>query len=238
MNQIRHLVTRIRGVGPKYHRIMQYMAGGMLKFTTETARERLESYWHDQKSSCYEEKELHGASGKYDCSVIIPAYNTGKFIDACLKSVIEQITAFAVQIIVVNDGSTDSTGKLLKKYEKIPDITVIHQENKGLSGARNTGIRNSDGKYLLFVDSDDRLYGKNAIQKLLTVAFQHDADIVDGNYVSVSVDGTTNCEVKKYFDRGGWIHGGLSLATRVEKFIKENCFAIFDSRRNTGLRTA
>lgn len=89
---------------------------------------------------------------------------------------------------------------MLKKYENIPDLTIIHQNSAGLSGARNTRIRNSDGKYLLFVDSDDRLQGKNAVDKLFTVAFQYDADIVDGNYISVSVDGTVNSEVKKYFE--------------------------------------
>lgn len=200
MSQIRYLIDRIRSLGPRYHRIMQYVTGSMMKFTAEKARGMLESYWHNPKSSCYEEKEIAEASGKYDCSIIIPVYNTEKFIDACLRSVIEQTTDFAVQIIVVDDGSTDHSGILLKKYEDIPDLTVIHQRNKGLSGARNTGIRNSDGKYLLFVDSDDRLCGKDAIEKLLSTAFQYDADIVDGNYISVSVDGSPNYEVKKYID--------------------------------------
>ena len=118
MNQIRYWANRIRGMGPMYHRVMQYMAGGMMNFTTETARERLESYWHDQKSSCYEEKELHEASGKYDCSVIISAYNTEKFIDACLKSVIEQITDFTVQMENIFYSSIrmiDYAGKMLFK---------------------------------------------------------------------------------------------------------------------------
>lgn len=200
MNQIRCLTDRIRSMGPKSHRIMQYVLGSMMNFSVEKARNRLELYWHDSKSSCFEENEISKASGKYDCSIIIPVYNTEKFIDACIKSVIEQVTDYTVQIIVIDDGSTDHTGELLKKYENIPDLTVIHQNNAGLSGARNTGIRNSDGKYLLFVDSDDRLHGKNAVDKLLTVAFQYDADIVDGNYVSVSIDGTINYEVNKYRD--------------------------------------
>ena len=203
LKEIRDLTGRLRSMGPKYHRIMQYVLGSMMNFSAEKARNRLEAYWHDPKSSCWKENEISEASGKYDCSIIIPAYNTEKFIDGCLKSVIEQTTDYAVQIIVVNDGSTDRTGELLKKYENIPDLTVIHQNNKGLSGARNTGIRNSDGKYLLFVDSDDRLHGENAGDKLLTAAFKNDADIVDGNYVSVAVDGTINYEVKKYSEGGG-----------------------------------
>lgn len=172
----------------------------MMIFSTEKAREKLEAYWHDPKSSCYETEELSEASGKYDCSVIIPAYNIEKFIEACLESVLEQITDFSVQIIVVNDGSTDRTGELLDKYERIPHVSVIHQKNRGLSGARNTGIENSDGKYLFFLDSDDRLHGKNALDRLLTTAFRYDADIVDGNYISVSEDRMLNYEVRKYSD--------------------------------------
>ena len=237
MKEIHDLTGRLRSMGSKYHRIMQYVLGSMMNFSAEEARNRLEAYWHDPKSSCWEENEISEASGKYDCSIIIPAYNTEKFIEGCLKSVIEQTTDYAVQIIVVNDGSTDRTGELLKKYENIPDLTVIHQNNKGLSGARNTGIRNSDGKYLMFVDSDDRLHGENAVDKLLTAAFKNDADIVDGNYASVAVDGTINYEVKKYSE-GGWTRGKLFLAMCGEKFIEEDCFGIFVSRRNTGLRIA
>lgn len=88
-------------------------------------------------------------------SVVIPAYNVEKYIKKCIESVIEQ-THKDIEIIVVDDGSTDSTGKICHELkERYRNIKYIYQENKGVSEARNTGIRESKGDYLMFVDGDD-----------------------------------------------------------------------------------
>ena len=88
-------------------------------------------------------------------SIIIPLYNCEKYIEKCLESVLQQNYG-NYEIIVVNDGSTDSSLEIVNKYiNSHQNLKVITQNNKGLSGARNTGLRNSKGDYVLFIDADD-----------------------------------------------------------------------------------
>ena len=88
-------------------------------------------------------------------SVIIPVYNAEKFLKQCLNSVISQ-TLKEIEIICVDDGSTDNTNAILKAFsEKDQRITVIHQQNAGAGAARNNGLRRAKGKYLSFLDADD-----------------------------------------------------------------------------------
>ena len=88
-------------------------------------------------------------------SVIIPVYNVEKFIGKCLDSVFKQ-TYSDYEIVAVNDGSTDSSLKILENYQiNNPKLKIISQKNKGLGGARNTGISNAKGEFLIFLDSDD-----------------------------------------------------------------------------------
>lgn len=90
-------------------------------------------------------------------SVIIPAYNAEKTIEACINSVTEQNNE-SYEVIVVNDKSTDRTAEILKQYEENKNIRVIHHtENKKAGGARNTGIKAAQGEYVLFLDADDVL---------------------------------------------------------------------------------
>ena len=88
-------------------------------------------------------------------SVIVPVYNVEKYLKDCLNSVINQ-TLEDIEIICVNDGSTDNSLAILEDYaEKDSRIRIINQENKGLGGARNTGLYNANGEYISFIDSDD-----------------------------------------------------------------------------------
>lgn len=91
---------------------------------------------------------------KHKFSLIIPAYNVEKYIKKCLDSVLNQ-TYNNYEIIIINDGSTDNTSKILESYKSNKKIKIINQENKGLSSARNTGVSNAKGDYILFIDSDD-----------------------------------------------------------------------------------
>lgn len=86
-------------------------------------------------------------------SVIIPAYNAAAYLQPCLDSIFSQEYS-DFETIVINDGSTDNTATLLEQY---PQVKVIRQENQGMSTARNRGIDEADGEYILFVDSDDLL---------------------------------------------------------------------------------
>ena len=118
-------------------------------------------------------------------SVIIPVYNVEKYIEKCIESVLEQ-TFGDFEIIVVIDGSTDGSEAIARRLqeENPGKITVINQENKGLGGARNTGIINARGKYLLFVDSDDYIE-KELLADATKIIESENSDIVffDFNYV-------------------------------------------------------
>lgn len=90
-------------------------------------------------------------------TLTIPVYNAEKYLDRCMSSVLAQ-TYKALEIIIVDDGSTDSSPAMCDAWaEKDPRIRVIHQKNMGLSGARNTGIDNASGDILAFLDSDDEM---------------------------------------------------------------------------------
>lgn len=88
-------------------------------------------------------------------SIIAPVYNVEKYLDRCVKSLIAQ-TYENIEIILVDDGSTDSCGKKCDEYALLDDrIRVIHKKNGGLSDARNAGIDRASGNYIAFIDSDD-----------------------------------------------------------------------------------
>lgn len=110
-------------------------------------------------------------------SVIIPVYNVEAYVRECLDSVLNQ-SFEDYEIICVNDGSTDNSGMILEEYEKRSDkLRVIYQENKGLSEARNTGIRHATGKYICFLDSDDLLV-QDALKKMWVGAEEAGSDIL------------------------------------------------------------
>lgn len=88
-------------------------------------------------------------------SVIVPGYNVEKYVENTIESILKQ-TYYNLEIILVDDGSSDNTGKIFDKYKNMDDrIVVIHKSNGGLSDARNAGIKKANGKYLSFIDGDD-----------------------------------------------------------------------------------
>lgn len=114
-------------------------------------------------------------------SVIIPVYNVERYLETCLDSVINQ-TYQNLEIIIINDGSTDSSLEICKKYEKLDKrIILIDQKNKGLSGARNFGIKKATGDYIHFLDSDDYI-NLNYYEKMIEALGNTNADIVLGGF--------------------------------------------------------
>jgi glycosyltransferase involved in cell wall biosynthesis len=114
-------------------------------------------------------------------SIVIPAYNAENFIAECLNSVFDQ-TYPNIEIVVVNDGSKDSTNSLLKQYSaKDSRVVIVEQENSGTHIARKNGIKNSTGESILILDSDDYLE-LNAVELLVKKMQQEEADIVVGNH--------------------------------------------------------
>lgn len=103
-------------------------------------------------------------------SIIIPVYNVKPYLQRCVQSVLQQ-TYRDIEVIIVDDGSTDGSGELCDELATTDNrIIVIHQDNQGLSGARNTGIRNATGEYIAFIDSDDEWLLTNGLEKLIEKA--------------------------------------------------------------------
>lgn len=109
-------------------------------------------------------------------SVVVTVYNTEKYLRRCLDSIINQ-NFKDIEIVCVNDGSTDNSLKILNEYaEKDSRVKVVDQENQGVSGARNTGVREASAKYLSFVDSDDYVDPK-IYEKGYNLISSNDADV-------------------------------------------------------------
>lgn len=114
-------------------------------------------------------------------SIIVPVYNVEKYLKTCINSLLEQ-KLDAYEIILVDDGSTDSSGGICDEYAKKHEkIQVIHKKNDGLSSARNTGIENAVGKYIGFVDSDDYIMPE-MYKNLIEVAKMCNAQMVMSRY--------------------------------------------------------
>src|SRR3989344_4490948 len=108
-------------------------------------------------------------------SVIIPIYNSENYLQKCVESVIKQSYA-KIEILLINDGSTDNSGKLCDAYAfQDRRILVIHKKNGGPSDARNIGIENSKGELIFFIDADDFIEN-NAIELLMEKYRKHGAD--------------------------------------------------------------
>ena len=129
-------------------------------------------------------------------SVIIPSYNCEKYIERCLESILSQKGADA-DVIVVNDGSTDGTEKILERYKG--RIRAITTENKGSSSARNTGIELIEGDYVMFVDADDWL-APGSFERLSAVLDETGADVVKFRYTKVFPDGRELVDEANQFD--------------------------------------
>lgn len=110
-------------------------------------------------------------------SIVVPVYGTEQYLSKCVGSILAQ-TYSHIEIILVDDQSPDNCPKICDSFaERDSRVTVIHQENKGVSGARNAGMRCASGEYIMFVDSDDELY-PDAVRLLLEDVEAYGADIV------------------------------------------------------------
>ncbi|WP_394862155.1 glycosyltransferase family 2 protein [Paraclostridium bifermentans] len=120
-------------------------------------------------------------------SVIVPVYNVEVYLGQCLDSLINQ-TLDEVEIICVNDGSTDRSGDILESYKKkYKNIKIINKKNGGLSDARNYGLKHASGRYIGFIDSDDWCE-LDMFEKLYNHAEKYNADICISNYNEVYED--------------------------------------------------
>lgn len=184
--------------------VMQKLIKGIIPFAKiptivdeNACRTELEDYSKRENSTCIRKNNV---DIQCDLQIIIPAYNVEKYIKECINSVLCQVTDYSYLITVINDGSTDKTGDILLEYDKNNKIILFDQENRGFSGARNRGLEKILGKYVMFLDSDDRL-PEGAIQNILNIAYQTGADIVQGSWYEFS----ENHRKKKVINANGKI---------------------------------
>ena len=132
-------------------------------------------------------------------SIIIPMYNVEDYLEQCVQSIINQKIDF--EIIMVDDGSRDRSLTVAQEIAGIHSkITIVSQENKGLGGARNTGIRNAKGEYILFLDADDKI-AENALPKLLNLAVSTDAEILEFAAIGINEQGKSVYKIANSSDK-------------------------------------
>ncbi len=137
-------------------------------------------------------------------SIVIPVYNVESYLEECMESVINQ-SLDDIEIICINDGSTDSSLKILERYEsKYNNIIVINQENKGLSASRNVGIRKARGKYIYFLDSDDFINIKS-MEKCYKVCEDGNLDMVTFDAECFLDKDYIGFDINENYDRKGFL---------------------------------
>ena len=152
-------------------------------------------------------------------SVVIPVYNVENYLEKCIQSVIDQ-TYSNLEIILVNDGSTDKSGEICDKYSEIDErIIVIHKKNGGLSDARNTGIDRATGKYIGFVDSDDYI-DKEMYSIMYNNIILNDASVSIVNRYYTFPDGKKVLRYK--------IDKQIKIMNNIEAIEEMNNFSTFD----------
>ena len=159
--------------------ILQFFCKEKTDMDLDTARQLLE-----QVSPCPEgntQAKNQMLPCEYDLQIVIPAYNAERYLKECVDSILSQETSYTYKIVLINDGSADSTGAIADSYSFYPNVEVIHQENRGFSGARNRGLERICAKYIAFVDSDDQL-APGAIEALMSAAIKEQAEIVEGGF--------------------------------------------------------
>lgn len=131
-------------------------------------------------------------------SVIVPVYNMEKYIRQCMDSIIGQ-TLNDIEVFCINDGSVDSSLEILKQYQQEDGrITIVDQKNQGVAKARNTGIRQAKGKYVIFMDPDDWYPSEGILEMLYQAAEQHQVPIAGGSFMDYH-DGIYNEEFEERY---------------------------------------
>lgn len=172
-------IGRVLKLDKLYYWIQYLCANEKCGMSVEEAKQILDEYAPQPNSTAITKNRI--LEKKYDLTIIIPAYNSEKWIKECLDSVLQQKTTYKYKVIVINDGSTDRTLEIINSYKKIySNLYIIDQENKGYSGARNIALKEIESKYIMFVDSDDILL-EGAISLLMDTAIKNNADIVEGS---------------------------------------------------------
>ena len=170
--------------------------------------------------------------------IIVPVYNVAPYLEQCINSILNQRTNYTFQVVFLDDGSTDGSGKILDKRVPPPqtfesvcfhrEYTVIHKANGGVSSARNDALCRITGRYVMFLDSDDYL-APNAIELLVRTADETGADIVEGSHIFFDEQNELGCNSHSssvseipYLDLYGFPWGKV-ISSRL---LKDFCFPV------------
>ena len=160
----KRLIKRLLSLTPKS--LFNFVFGfSFKKNSPEFDSSVLEKFNKDTGGSSIKETKAN-YEYKYDLQIVIPCFNARQYVKRCLDSVISQLTNYSFCLVLVNDGSTDDTLKILQSYQT-DNIIIIDKINGGPSSARNEGLKNIYAKYLMFIDADDYLIDKNVIEKAI-----------------------------------------------------------------------
>lgn len=155
-------------------------------------------------------------------SIVVPIYNKEKYLQKCLDSILQQ-TLEDIQIILVDDGSTDESGETCREYEKNdPRVLYIYKENGGTASARNIGLKHANGSYVGFVDADDWIE-RDMYEKMYNIAADYDADIVFCNVYQGE-----NTKGKKVLETG------LHNRKDIERAIFPRVLSSYPNRKTQG----
>lgn len=153
-----------------------------LKMSINDAKEKIFDNYKEKELNVLVDKDNNNNKYSYNLSFIIPVYNSEKFIRNCILSIINQATKYSYEVILIDDGSTDKSNKIIKKItNKYDNIKLIRQKNSGAAATRNVGLDNASGEYIAFIDADDFI-DEMYVEKLLNKAYEKNADIVKCGY--------------------------------------------------------
>ncbi len=153
-------------------------------------------------------------------SVIVPVYNTEKYLADCLDSIKNQ-TYDNLEIICINDGSTDNSATILQSYANTdPRIKIITQKNQGLSAARNAGIKKSTGNFVTFVDSDDQIEPQ-MISRMINAVNKNSSDIVACSFKELYPSGKI-----VHFNRHNYPQKSFTVTEALKAMLKEEGFMV------------
>lgn len=146
--------------------------------TPSEAQEAIRSVYSFPETSFTQETSFDPVC---DVMLIIPVYNVRQYLEECIRSVLNQKTKYSYIAVFVDDGSTDGSYDLLKKYEAEDKIRILRQNNAGAAAARNLALRKIIGRFVSFVDADDYI-SENYVESLADAAAETGADLVEGSF--------------------------------------------------------
>lgn len=179
-----------------------------------------------------------------DVSVIIPVYNTENYLSSCVDSILQQ-EYISLEIILIDDGSTDASGRICDNYaSKYDFIKTIHIKNSGPATAKNEGLKIAQGSYIALTDSDDKMEPQ-MLHKMVSVGYEYDADIICCNYRQVDEQGNIshlNSTNQQYIlnHEEGLIHffsKNKIYSQCWTKLYKRRLLTDYQISNNPGLRT-